>query len=79
MNKHLLKLQRDIMDGAPKDCSPYNRYAYNGFSHTAQYLSHRVKTEDEKNLCMFLKDIAIRKSNELKAAEERAKEEMTEV
>lgn len=72
MNKELLNLQRDIIEGAPKDKPPYDRYCYNSFSHAAQYLSHRVKTEEERELCIFLRDMAIRKSRALLAQEQEA-------
>lgn len=69
MNKTLLKLQRDIIDGAPKNHQPYDRYAYKSFAWTAQDLSYHAKSEDERQLCLWLKAKAIEKSNAMLAQE----------
>ncbi len=65
MRKDVLKLQRDIIEGAPKGCSAYDRYAYNSFSHTAQYLSYSAQSDTEREFCMWLKGVAVKKAEEL--------------
>ena len=79
MNRDVLKLQRDIINGPGKGCSPFDRYSYNAFAWSAQHLSYRVKTEEERELCMFLKEIAIRKSKALLAQEMAAKEALDQM
>jgi len=62
VNRELLKLQRDLIDGAPSDSTPYDRSTYNALSWTAQHLSYRVKTDEERQLCMLLKEMALAKA-----------------
>ena len=66
MNRELLNLQRDIVEGTPHGCTPYDHYTYNAFSWQAQHLSYRAKTEEERQLCMFLKEMAAEKAKRLR-------------
>lgn len=72
MKRGLLNLLRDVIEGAPKGCSPYDRYAYNSLSWQAQHFSYQATTEEEKELCLFLRDLAVKKSNVMKNSEVQA-------
>jgi hypothetical protein len=73
MNRELLRLQRQLIDGPVKGGEPFDRYAYNVFSHQAHHCFKRAKTQDEKDLCELLRKIAVRKSKELLAQEQAKK------
>jgi hypothetical protein len=73
VNRQLLKLQRNIINDAPRDCAPYDHYAYNSFSWTAQDLSYRAKNDAERQLCLFLKGLAVAKAKALREQQEVAK------
>lgn len=62
MNRQILKLRRDIEQGAPKNCSPYDRYAYNAFSWQAAHWAIHGKTQEERDEATRLRAIAIEKS-----------------
>lgn len=73
MNRELLRLQRQLIDGPVKCGEPFDRYAYNVFSWSAQHLFYQAKTDEERELCLFLKEMAIRKSKSMLAEEQARK------
>jgi len=69
MNSDVLRLQRYLIDGPGRGCAAFDRGAYNSFACTAQHLSYRVKTEDERTLCMWLKELALKKAKAVQKKE----------
>ncbi len=62
MNRQLQRLRRVRYHGAPKGCSPYDRYAYNAFAWCAAWWTIHAKTPEEREEATRLKDAAIAKS-----------------
>lgn len=79
MNRELLRLQRQLIDGPVKGGEPFDRYAYNVFSHQAHWLLKQAKSQEEKDLCEWLRQIAVRKSKAMLAEEQVAKEQSKDV
>lgn len=52
--------------GAPKGCTPFNRYSYNAFASQAAYWAIHAKTQAERDEATRLRQVAIEKSNAMR-------------
>jgi hypothetical protein len=69
MNREILTLYRYLTEGAPKGCTPFNRYSYNAFASQAAYWAIHAKSEAERQEATRLRQVAIEKSNEMREEE----------
>lgn len=65
MNRQLRRLKRYLEHGPEKDCTPFDRYAYNTFSWQAQWFTIHGKTEEERLEAKRLRELACMKSREM--------------
>lgn len=66
MNRQLRQIKRSLEKGPERDCTPFDRYAYNAFSWQAQWFVTNGKTAADRTEATRLRDLACEKSHAMK-------------